>query len=459
MSQIQHPDSSLMGLIRRYVSASLLLIIATVLALVFANLPATRDLYAWLWQQPVSLSIGSFNVFSHGGHPMTLMDFINDFLMFFFFLSVGLEIKREVLCGELSSRQKALLPVIGACGGMLMPVIVFFCVCLGHPLMERGCAIPMATDIAFSLGVLSMFGKRVPLGLKIFLAALAVADDLGGIIVIALFYSQGLAWPYLIGAAVVIAILLIGNKRNVRLKQFYMFLGLILWYMVLNSGIHATIAGVALAFCVPANLTRGTRYYMEYIREFLKEYPDIEFTEADRNKAMVVSKDDIQVLRRIEKASDYLISPLQDIEDYLAIPVNRVIIPLFAFANAGVNFTGMSIGSLFHGVALGVFLGLLVGKFTGVLSFSWISIKLGWCQMPEGGNWRSFASVCMICGIGFTVSMFIAALSYPAHLGTDGADMLNEAKLGILCGTLASALIGALMLNHTLPKGEAKNAA
>ncbi len=459
MSQIQHPDSSLMGLIRRYVSASLLLIIATVLALVFANLPATRDLYAWLWQQPVSLSIGSFNVFSHGGHPLTLMDFINDFLMFFFFLSVGLEIKREVLCGELSSRQKALLPVIGACGGMLVPVIVFFCVCLGHPMMERGCAIPMATDIAFSLGVLSMFGKRVPLGLKIFLAALAVADDLGGIIVIALFYSQGLAWPYLIGAAVVIAILLIGNKRNVRLKQFYMFLGLILWYMVLNSGIHATIAGVALAFCVPANLTRGTRYYMEYIREFLKEYPDIEFTEADRNKAMVVSKDDIQVLRRIEKASDYLISPLQDIEDYLAIPVNRVIIPLFAFANAGVNFTGMSIGSLFHGVALGVFLGLLVGKFTGVLSFSWISIKLGWCQMPEGGNWRSFASVCMICGIGFTVSMFIAALSYPAHLGTDGADMLNEAKLGILCGTVASALIGALMLNHTLPKGEAKNAA
>lgn len=448
-----------MGLIRRYVSASLLLIIATVLALVFANLPATRDLYAWLWQQPVSLSIGSFNVFSHGGHPLTLMDFINDFLMFFFFLSVGLEIKREVLCGELSSRQKALLPVIGACGGMLVPVIVFFCVCLGHPLMERGCAIPMATDIAFSLGVLSMFGKRVPLGLKIFLAALAVADDLGGIIVIALFYSQGLAWPYLIGAAVVIAILLIGNKRNVRLKQFYMFLGLILWYMVLNSGIHATIAGVALAFCVPANLTRGTRYYMEYIREFLKEYPDIEFTEADRNKAMVVSKDDIQVLRRIEKASDYLISPLQDIEDYLAIPVNRVIIPLFAFANAGVNFTGMSIGSLFHGVALGVFLGLLVGKFTGVLSFSWLSIKLGWCQMPEGGNWRSFASVCMICGIGFTVSMFIAALSYPAHLGTDGADMLNEAKLGILCGTVASALIGALMLNHTLPKGEAKNAA
>lgn len=449
-------ESSFSGLIRRYVSASALLIVATVLALVFANLPSTRQLYAWLWQQPMSLSIGGFNVFSHGGHSLTLMDFINDFLMFFFFLSVGLEIKREVLCGELSTRQKALLPIIGACGGMLMPVIVFFCVCLGHPLMERGCAIPMATDIAFSLGVLSMFGKRVPLGLKIFLAALAVADDLGGIIVIAIFYSQGLAWPYLIGAAVVVAILLIGNWKEVRLKAFYMSFGLVLWYMVLNSGIHATIAGVVLAFCIPANLTRGTRYYMEYIREYLKEYPDIELSETDRNRPMVLEKRDIQLLRRIEKASDCLISPLQDIEDQLAMPINYVVIPVFAFANAGVNFEGMSFMSLFHGVALGVFLGLLIGKFTGVLSFSWLSIKLGWCQMPEGGSWKSFASVCMVCGIGFTVSMFIAALSYPVHLGAEGADMLNEAKLGILCGTLASALVGSLMLHFTLPKEEGR---
>ena len=213
-------ESSFAGLIRRYVSASVLLIVATILALIFANLPATRDVYARLWQQPLALSIGGFNVFSHGGHPLSLMDFINDFLMFFFFLSVGLEIKREILCGELSTRQKALLPIIGACGGMLVPVIVFFCVCFGHPLMERGCAIPMATDIAFSLGVLSMFGKRVPIGLKIFLAALAVADDLGGIIVIAIFYSQGLSWPYLLGAAIVVAILLIGNKREVRVKSF-----------------------------------------------------------------------------------------------------------------------------------------------------------------------------------------------------------------------------------------------
>ena len=445
--------TSIGGLIRRYVSASALLIGATVLALIIANLPATREFYAQLWELPISLSIGSFNVFSHGGHPMSLMDFINDFLMFYFFLSVGLEIKREILCGELSSRQKAMLPIIGACGGMLLPVIVFFCVCLGHPLMERGCAIPMATDIAFSLGVLSLFSKRVPLGLKVFLAALAVADDLGGIIVIALFYSKGLAWPYLLGAAAVVAALLIGNYRQVRIKAFYINLGLVLWFMVLNSGIHATIAGVILAFCIPANLGKGTRYYLNRIRRITDMYPNIENADVnDQMRAMVLDKSDIQMLRHIEKASDYLISPLQDIEDQLAMPINYVVIPIFAFANAGVDFSDLSFMSLFNGVALGVFLGLLIGKFTGVLSFSWLSIKLGWCQMPEGANWRSFASVCMLCGIGFTVSMFIAALSYPAHLGQEAAEMLNEAKLGILCGTIASALVGCLMLNHTLPK-------
>ncbi len=445
-------DSSISGLIRRYVSASALLIGATVLALFFANWSVTRELYSNLWELPVALSIGGFNVFSHGGHPMSLLDFINDFLMFYFFLSVGLEIKREILCGELSSRQKALLPIIGACGGMLIPVIVFFCVCLGHPLMERGCAIPMATDIAFSLGVLSLFSKRVPIGLKIFLAALAVADDLGGIIVIAIFYSQGLSVPYLLGAAAVVAALLIGNKRGVRIKAYYINLGLVLWFMVLNSGIHATIAGVMLAFCIPANLVKGTRYYAQRIRRLINRYPEIEVTEADKNRAIVIEKSELQILRSIESASDYLISPLQDIEDQLAMPINYVVIPLFAFANAGVDFSDLSITSLFHGVALGVFLGLLIGKFLGVLSFSWLSIKLKVCQMPEGANWHSFASVCMLCGIGFTVSMFIAALSYPAHLGQEAAEMLNEAKLGILCGTIASALIGCLMLNKTLPK-------
>jgi NhaA family Na+:H+ antiporter len=446
-------DSSFAGLIKRYVSASGLLIFATLAALVCANSSAISESYFSLWQMPVTLSIGGFNVFSHGGHTMSLMDFINDFLMFFFFLSVGLEIKREILCGELSSRQKALLPVIGACGGMLIPVVIFYIVCSGDALAERGCAIPMATDIAFSLGVLSVFGKRVPAGLKIFLAALAVADDLGGIIVIAIFYSQGLEWSYLLAAIAVIAILLYCNWSDVRLKQVYMGLGFVLWYLVLNSGIHATIAGVALAFCIPANLSRGTRYYLENIRDCINKYPDIDVTEADRDKPMVLSKEEIQHLRRIESASDYLISPLQDIEDYLYYPINFMVIPVFAFANAGVAFNGLTFGN----VALGVMLGLLLGKFLGVLSFSWLSMKLGICQMPAGGNWKSFASVCMVCGIGFTVSMFIAELSFRGA-GAEAAEYLDEAKLGILAGTIASALTGCIMLNFTLPKGDAQAA-
>ena len=379
---------------------------------------------------------------------MSLGDFISDFLMAIFFLSVGLEIKREVLCGELSSVKKALAPIIGACGGMLVPVIVFYMVCPKDPIMERGMAIPMATDIAFSLGVLSIFSKRCPTSLKIFLAALAVADDLGGIIVIAIRYTDHLNWQFLDGAALCLIILALCNWRQVRSKSLYMTVGLALWYCMLNSGIHATIAGVVLAFCIPANLPLGTKYYIGRIRHNLAQFPATETTIADRNKPVVLSDDEIHMLKSVESASDHLISPLQDLEDSLKNPINYFVIPLFAFANAGVNLAGMSIASLFSGVGLAVFLGLLVGKFVGVFSATWLFIKLRVIQKPEGATWASFASVCMICGIGFTVSMFMAGLSYPA----EHADLLNDAKLGILMGTIASAVVGSLMLNVTLPK-------
>ena len=441
---------SFISLLRRYVSASVLLIIATVLALIVANGPWGDD-YARVWQLPVSLSIGNFNLFSHGGHPMSLGTFINDFLMAIFFLSVGLEIKREMLCGELSSVKKALAPVIGACGGMLVPVIVFHLLCPADPAMQRGMAIPMATDIAFSLGVLSVFSKRVPVGLKVFLATLAVADDLGGILVIAIRYTEDMSWAYLAAAAVCIGVLLVGNWRQVRTKAFYFTLGIILWFCMLNSGIHATIAGVALAFCVPANLPRGTKYYIERIRRAINRFPETEVSRADRNKPVILDEEGISTLKRIESASDHLISPLQDIEDILKVPVNYYILPLFAFANAGVCFEGMSLSNLFSGVGLAVFMGLLIGKFLGVLSFTWAFIKLRVIQMPKGGTWPAFASVCMLCGIGFTVSMFMANLSYnsPDHLL-----LLNDAKLGILCGSVASAFVGCIMLHFTLPKAE-----
>ena len=432
-----------------HVSSSMVLIVCTVLALICANIPVVKDWYFSLWQHNVSVSIGNFNLFSHNGHPMTLMAVINDFLMAIFFLSVGLEIKREIRVGELSSREKALLPIIGACGGMLVPVLLFWLACPGDAAMQRGLAIPMATDIAFSLGVLSVFSKRVPIGLKVFLAALAVADDLGGIIVIALFYSSHINFLYLGLSAVCVAALILANVFKVRRKAFYVSLGLVLWYMMLNSGIHATIAGVIVAFCVPATLVKGTGHYLERIRTHISKFPVIEIDE--QHNAVVLTNEQIHTLKSIESAADKMISPLQDLEDSLHFMINYIVIPLFAFANAGIDLSGMSFASLFSGVSLAVIIGLVAGKFLGVFSFSWLAVRFKIVSLPAGTDWKAFASVCVICGIGFTVSMFIADLSY-SGLGEAGAALLNEAKLGVLCGSVLAALLGCWLLNRNLPK-------
>ena len=374
---------------------------------------------------------------------------INDFLMAIFFLSVGLEIKREIKVGELSSMDKALLPIIAACGGMIVPVLIFYLACPHEAVMQRGMAIPMATDIAFSLGILAAFKTRVPIGLKMFLAALAVADDLGGIIVIALFYSSEINLLYVGLAVLCIGVLILGNISKVRVKAFYVSVGLVLWYLMLNSGIHATIAGVIVAFCVPATLKQGTGYYLERIRNHVTQFPVIEVD--DLHNTIVLTNSQIHILKSIESAADKMISPLQDLEDSLHTVINYAVIPLFAFANAGIDLSQISVASLFSGVSLAVVLGLVVGKFVGVFSFSWLAIRLKVVSLPTGTTWQSFASVCVICGIGFTVSMFIADLSY-AGLGIEGAVMLGQAKLGVLLGSVISALLGSFLLSKTLPK-------
>ena len=437
---------SFMSKIKQHINSSIVLIFFTLLALVCANVPGIKDGYFALWQLPVSLSIGEFNFFSHGGHAITLGQMINDFLMAIFFLSVGLEIKREIKVGELSSMDKALLPIIGACGGMLVPVLVFFLVCPPDMAMQRGVAIPMATDIAFSLGILAIFKTRVPIGLKMFLAALAVADDLGGIIVIALFYSSEIHVLYLVFSLVCVVAMVVGNWANVRKKGFYISVGLVLWYLMLNSGIHATIAGVAVAFCVPATLIKGTGHYLERIRANVAKIPVVDF--GNLHKTIVLTNEQIHTLKSIESAADKMISPLQDLEDNLHTPINYIVIPLFAFANAGVDLSGMAMGDIFSGVGLAVMLGLVVGKFLGVFSFSWIAVRLGLVSLPAGTSWKAFASVCVICGIGFTVSMFIADLSYAAV----GTDLLGQAKLGVLLGSVFSAALGCFLLHKTLPQ-------
>ena len=427
----------------------MVLIVCTVLALICANIPVVKDWYFSLWQHNVSVSIGNFNLFSHNGHPMTLMAVITDFLLAIFFLSVGLEIKRAIRVGELSTREKALLPIIGAGGGMIVPVLLFWLTCPGDAAMQRGLAIPMATDIAFSLGVLSVFSKRVPIGLKVFLAALAVADDLGGIIVIALFYSSDIDFLYLALSAACVAVMVLANILKVRRKAFYVTIGLVLWYMMLNSGIHATIAGVIVAFCVPATLKKGTGHYLERIRQNINKFPVIDVDE--QHNAVVLTNEQIHTLKSIESAADKMISPLQDLEDNLHFLINYLVIPLFAFANAGIDLSGMSLGSLFSGVSLSVIIGLVLGKFLGVFSFSWLAVRMKIVALPAGATWKAFASVCVVCGIGFTVSMFIADLSY-AGLGAQGVALLNEAKLGVLCGSVISALLGCWLLNRNLPK-------
>ena len=437
-----------MSKFRRHVTSSMVLIFFTILALICANVPVIKNWYFSLWQLPVTLSIGGFNFFGHGGHSLSLGQMINDFLMAIFFLSVGLEIKREIRVGELSTREKALLPIIGACGGMIVPVLVFYLICPGDATMQRGLAIPMATDIAFSLGVLSVFRTRVPVGLKIFLAALAVADDLGGILVIALFYSSDIDVLFLILSAVSVAAMVLGNFLKVRSKAFYVTIGLVLWYFMLNSGIHATIAGVIVAFCIPATLRRGTGHYLERIRTNIQQFPVIEVD--DQHNTIVLTNQQINVLKSIESAADKMISPLQDLEDNLHFLINYIVIPLFAFANAGIDLSEMSIGSLFSGVGLAVMLGLVLGKFLGVLSFSWIAIKLKYVSLPANTTWKAFASVCVVCGIGFTVSMFIADLSYAGVEG--GAALLNQSKLAVLSASVIAAVLGCVLLNKTLPE-------
>ena len=440
---------SFLSKFKRHVSSSMVLIFFTVLALICANLPVVKDWYFGLWQNEVMFSVGKFNLFSHNGHAMNLGAVINDFLMAIFFLSVGLEIKREIRVGELSTKEKALLPIIGACGGMLVPVLLFALVCPADAAMQRGLAIPMATDIAFSLGVLAVFKTRVPVGLKVFLAALAVADDLGGIIVIALFYSSHINMMYMLLAAVCVAAMVAGNILKVRLKSFYVIIGLVLWYFMLNSGIHAPIAGVIVAFCIPATLKKGTGIYLERIRQNINKFPVIEVDEL--HNTVVLTNAEIHTLKSIESAADKMISPLQDLEDNLHFPINFIVIPLFAFANAGIDLSQMDLGGIFSGVGLAVMVGLVLGKFLGVFSFSWLAVRLKFVSLPAGTDWKSFASVCVVCGIGFTVSMFIADLSY-AGLGTAGAALLNQAKLGVLIGSVVSAVLGCVLLNKTLPK-------
>lgn len=437
--------------IRHHATGGNVLIAATVLALAVANMPWINSEYFEFWNQEVRLQIGDFNVFSHAGHAMTLLQFINDALMAIFFFSIGLEIKREVLVGELSSFRQALLPIIGAIGGMACPVAVFWLFAHGTE-YASGAAIPMATDIAFSLGVLALLGKRVPLSLKIFLTTLAVVDDIGGIIVIAAFYSGHIDLMMLFYAALLFGVLLLGSRLRIKSKAFYIGVGGVIWFLFLNSGIHPTIAGVLVAFCVPATPVYAPNKYIRIIRKSISNFKGDDEDNAELEKRTILSNEQMNWLKKVESASDKVISPLQDLEDTLHPLVNYIILPLFACANAGILLLGMEPASVFEGISLSIICGLVAGKFVGILLFSWLAVRMRLAPMPAHANWNMMAATAMLGGIGFTVSLFIATLSFgtPAE-----ADLLEHAKLGIVVGSLLSGTCAALWLHMALPKGQA----
>lgn len=422
------------------VTASVLLFVAAIAAAIIAN-SSYAPIYQEFLSNELQLRIGSFNLLSHGGHNMTMLEFINDGLMAIFFFSVGLEIKRELLVGELSSFRKALLPIIAAFGGMVIPVMVYLLVCEPGSIEGQGLAIPMATDIAFSLGVLSLLGSRVPLSLKVFLVAFAVVDDIGGILVIAIYYSSHVSYGYLLVAALLYLILFFIGRYGATNKIFFFVFGGVIWYLFLQSGIHSTISGVILAFVTPARPRLDVAKYVEYIRETIAGFPVIK---AAKKGHTVLTNEQIATLKMVESASDRVISPLQSLEDNLHGMVNFLILPLFAFVNAGVVFSGE--GELVGNVSIAVALGLLLGKFVGIYSFTWITVKSGIVSLPQEMNWKSVAGVSLLGGVGFTVSLFVANLSF----GSAYPELLNQAKLGVLSGTVLSGILGYIVLRMAL---------
>ncbi len=385
------PIAALKEFLQKESAGGLLIIAAAMLAMIAENSPLKSLYDAWL-STPVGFQFGAFLL----NKPLLL--WINDGLMAVFFFLIGLEIKREFLEGELSDRSRIILPAIAAAGGMAVPALVYLAFNHEDPAAIRGWAIPTATDIAFALGVLSLLGNRVPNSLKLFLLTLAVIDDLGAIIIIALFYSGELSVSSLLVAAGALAALLLINRRGIARIAPYILIGLVLWVAVLKSGVHATLAGVVLAFFIPL-----------------------------KNKSTGES-------------------PLTQLEHMLHPYVAFLILPLFAFANTGISFTGLSPQSLLHPVPLGIAAGLLIGKQIGVFGFTWLAIRLGFGKLPDGAGWMPLYGVASLCGIGFTMSLFISSLA-AEQVGTG---MMVDNRLGILGGSVLSAVIGYLVLAYTL---------
>ena len=409
------------------------LLAATVVALAWANSPWAAG-YHGLWERQVAVG------WNDAPLTLSLRHWVNDGLMAAFFLLVGLEIKREFLVGELASRRQAVLPIAGALGGMLVPALLYTALNAGTG-GSRGWGVPMATDIAFALGILALLGNRVPVGLKVFLAALAIVDDLGAVLVIALFYSSHLDPGALLGAGAVLLVLLALNRGRVMVLWPYLLLGVVLWYLVLRSGIHSTVAGVVLALAIPSVGRLDAFQFSARARELLGA-----FDEAESGDGLVItSPGQRDALFALDAAASRANAPLLRLEHALHGPVAWGVMPLFALANAGITLGAIGDG-MRSPVAWGVILGLLVGKFSGIGLASWAAVRLGLAALPAGVGWRHLRGAALLGGVGFTMSLFIAGLAFP------DAALDEQAKAGILVASTASGILGFLLLRR-IPEG------
>ncbi|MDH7552338.1 MAG: Na+/H+ antiporter NhaA [Spirochaetota bacterium] len=372
-------------------ASGMLMIIATILAMIIANSPM-KLLYTMMLEIRFAASIGDFAI----DKPLLL--WINDGLMAIFFFMIGLELKRELIEGELSNIKKVALPAIGAVGGMLVPALIYAAFNYSDPQALKGWAIPAATDIAFSLGILSLLGNRVPLSIKIFLTSLAIFDDLGAIIIIAFFYTANISFTALAVSLVCIPVLLFINTKGITSKSIYVIIGIVMWAAMLKSGVHATLAGVILALCIPLTSKDGT-------------------------------------------------SPLREFEHDVHHAVAFIILPVFAFANTGIDFSKMTAQHLLHGVPIGIAAGLFIGKQAGISIFCYIAWKLGIASLPSQTNWKMLYGTALLCGIGFTMSLFIGSLAFE-----ESSNLLFDERIGILAGSLLSGIFGYIVLHKALPE-------
>ena len=393
------PESSISRFFKLESAGGILLMAAAVIAIVIANTPL-HTYYDLLLNTPVEVRVGTFEI----AKPLLL--WINDGLMAVFFFLVGLELKRELVEGELSSIKSIILPGVGAIGGMAIPALIYIFFNKDDPVALQGWAIPAATDIAFALGVLALLGSRVPISIKIFLTSLAIFDDIGAILIIAIFYTSKISVTALVIAAVCISILFWLNKRNTHSTSIYLAIGLVMWVALLKSGVHATLAGVILAGFIPMKSTLNPDY-----------------------------------------------SPLKSLEHDLHSVVAFFILPVFAFANAGISLSGVGIEQVFHGVPLGIALGLFIGKQLGIFGFCWVAIKLGLTRLPDDISWASLYGVAALCGIGFTMSLFIGSLAFEET----EVNFIFDERLGIIIGSLLSGILGYLILRMSLGSSNPDN--